>query len=236
MVLATYIHVCSALIALSAAAVAVSVKKGKQPHIGAGYLFVITMLIMAIPAGVLSYQAGKMFDVLSSLLTGYMVLTGAFAFKPQFRSVAMAMVGLGLLCVGGYLAIELQGLLGGSRATDAPNGAGFVFTSILLCAIYGDIKQLRLTIHNREALLIRHLWRMNFAFFIATLNLFGVRPQFFPDWMQSSGLLALLAFAPLLIMAYWRLRLRSKRPTNPLAQFYANAKLAVVENAQEGRS
>jgi len=76
MVLATYIHVCSALIALSAAAVAVSVKKGKQPHIGAGYLFVITMIIMAIPAGVLSYQAGKMFDVLSSLLTGYMVEVG----------------------------------------------------------------------------------------------------------------------------------------------------------------
>ncbi len=215
MELAVLIHVGTALVALGAGAVAVTVKKGRRPHISAGHLFVVTMVISVIPAGVLSFQSGKYFDLVSSLLTVYMVLTGAFAFKPQFRSFLIAMMCFGFICIAGYLFIEVQGLIGGTRATDAPIGAGYIFASILGCALYGDVKVLRRGAYPRTAVMIRHLWRMNFAFFIATLNLFAVRPQFFPEWMQSSGLLMLLAFGPLLIMGYWRLKLMLKQWKKP---------------------
>jgi len=233
MLLATFIHVTSALIALTAATVAVSVSKGMRTHIRAGQLFVVTMIIMAIPAGVLSYQSGKIFDVFSSLLTVYMVLTGAIAFKPDLRAFLIAMMCLVLSCIAGYLAIEVHGLLSGTRATDAPKGAGYVFATILGCALYGDVRHFRRSEHKRLTILLRHLWRMNFAFFIATLNLFAVRPQLFPDWMQSSGLLMLLAFAPLLIMGFWRFKLLFKRWRSTFSASHTDSSLGVLGNVHQ---
>ena len=204
------LHVGAALIALIAGSVAVSVRKGQRTHIRFGLLFVITMIVMAIPAGIMSYQVGKIFDVLSSLFTGYMVLTGMLAFNSERSPIDILLAGLAVILTAAYVAIEVNTLTTGARVTDAPTGAGFVFAGILAIALYGDLKTHRQPNLHKQARLTRHLWRMNFGFFMATINLFGVRPHLFPEWMQSSGLLTLLAFAPLLIMMFWQLRLRTR--------------------------
>jgi len=205
--ISTLVHVGAAGIGLIAGGIAVSIRKGSGAHKRLGYVFVATMIIMAIPAGLVSYQAGRPFDVLSSLLTCYFVLSGMLAFRPNQKKATTALMCLGVLCVTGYLAVEIGSKLFDVRGTDAPIGAGYVFATILALAVRGDVKQLTQPLSGRQAT-VRHLWRMCFGLFMATANLFGVRPHLFPEWMQSSGLLVLLAIAPLLVMAYWRVRLR----------------------------
>ncbi len=200
------IHVSAGAIGLIAGAAALVLGKGSAGHKQAGYIFVTAMIVMAIPGGIISYTGGKTFDALSSLLTCYMVLTGWIAFKPTTKPVLVGLMCMAGVCFAGYLSLELYALIANVRATDAPAGAGYIFATVLALALLGDYKRLRRPYPHRQAK-IRHLWRMNFGLLVATVSFFGARPHLFPSWAQASGLLLLLAFAPILVMAYWRFRL-----------------------------
>jgi hypothetical protein len=52
----------------------------------------------------------------------------------------------------------------------------------------------------------RHLWRMCFAWFIASASIFLARPHLFPAFMQKSGALYVLSFLPLFLMFFWLIR------------------------------
>ena len=193
---ALYVHVVFAGIGLITGAVALTLTKGSPFHRKSGYVFAVTMIIMAVPALVLSYMAGKPFDVLSSLVTFYMVLTGLFSFRSISKMSSLALVGVAGLCLAGYLTVEFRALVFDVRATDAPPGAGYIFATVLALAIWGDFKRLyssESASHRKKK--IRHLWRMNFALLIATGSFFGARPHLFPEWMQSSGALVLMSLS-----------------------------------------
>jgi hypothetical protein len=57
----------------------------------------------------------------------------------------------------------------------------------------------------------RHLWRMCFAFFIASASIFLARAHLFPAFMRSTGMLYLLSLFPLLLMIFWLIRIRFAR-------------------------
>ena len=208
------VHIAGGLVAILAGTAAAGFKKGTTRHKYAGYLFILAMTIMAVPAGWISYLDSKPFDVLSSVLTIYMIITGLLAFRASTGCASLALMCLAMLCIAGYLWLELATQITGNRATDAPLGAGYVFATILVLALWGDLTTRRRLLSkqklSRQKLVVRHLWRMNTGFFMATFNLFGVRPHLFPEWMQSSGLLMLLAFAPLLLMAFWTWRVKMR--------------------------
>ena len=200
------IHIAGGLVSIIAGTVAVSTSKGSEPHKKAGLFFVVAMLVMAIPAGLISWLNDKSFDVLSSFLTCYMIFTGMLAFRPGLRKMSVALACIAAFCIAGYLAAELLTATTGIRNTDAPVGAGYVFAALMGIALLGDIRKLKTPL-SRKHQTIRHLWRMNAGFFMATGNLFGVRPYLFPEWMQSSGLLILLALAPVLVILYSLVRI-----------------------------
>jgi hypothetical protein len=54
----------------------------------------------------------------------------------------------------------------------------------------------------------RHLWRIRFAFFIASASVFLARAHLFPAFMRRTGTLYLLSFLPLLLMMFWLIRIR----------------------------
>jgi len=215
MEISTVIHVAGGCVALLAGAIAILLKKGSKNHRQSGFWFVCAMLVMALPGGVVSYLAGRPLDVMSSVLAVYMVVTGWLAFRQVPGWGYIAMLCGAALCIAGYLSVELYDLVAGVRATDAPAGAGYLFATIIAFALWGDIRRLRqgdsttqTQFLSKRKLTIRHLWRLNFGLFMATGSFFGARPQLFPDWMQAYGLLILLSVAPLLVMAYWRFKLR----------------------------
>ena len=204
-----WIHVAGGAVALLMGGIALLVRKGGKYHKTAGYWFVGAMVVMAVPGGFLSYVEQKPFDMLSSVFAVYMVLTGWFAFtRPDSRAVTLMLLG-SATCVCGYLYIEIYAQLTGVRATDAPNGAGYVFATILGLALLGDLR-LNNRFEDRRRMTIRHMWRLNFGLFAATASFFGARPHLFPDWMQAYGVLLLLSFAPILLMGYWRVKLRQR--------------------------
>lgn len=201
MYIATVVHVVFATVALVAGAMALGARKGSTAHKRRGLVFVICMIVMALPALVLSWLAGKPFDALSSVMCVYMVMTGMLSFRTIDPGHMAALMALAVICIVGYLGVELYALVTSLRTTDAPPGMGYVFTTILVLALRGDIS---LIPGKKPAKpILRHLWRMNFGLLIATGSFFGARPHLFPEWMQASGLLLLLTFIPILVMIYY---------------------------------
>ncbi len=56
--------------------------------------------------------------------------------------------------------------------------------------------------------LVRHLWRMCFALFIAVTSLFLGQPQVFPEALRTSGALALPPALVLALLLWWLVRIR----------------------------
>jgi hypothetical protein len=81
----------------------------------------------------------------------------------------------------------------------------FVVGGILAALAVLDLRVVRRAIAGAQQL-IRHLWRMGFAFFIAAGSLFLGQPDVFPEPLQPIGLRA----APVLLVVgltlYWLIR------------------------------
>jgi hypothetical protein len=82
---------------------------------------------------------------------------------------------------------------------------------VALIAATGDIRMLARHGISGTQRIARHLWRMCFAFFIASASIFLARAHLFPAFMRSTGLLYLLSMFPLLMMVFWLLRIRFAR-------------------------
>ena len=203
------VHIAGGAIALIAGLIALCMRKGSNKHKQAGFWFVGAMLVIATTGGIVAYIIGKPFDTLSSALAIYMVLTGWLTLRQNARHYAWFMFCGGILCIAGYLAVELYALQTGHRATDAPIGVGYVFALLLILALVGDIRYMRTGLDRRRQNR-RHLWRLNFGLFMATASFFGARPHLFPEWMSEYGLLLILSFAPIMAIGYWRFRLRAR--------------------------
>jgi hypothetical protein len=120
-------------------------------------------------------------------------------------------------------ALMIWGGLTGSGTTPAGTGPVFALGGICLLAGLLDLNAFlrrKLTAAQR---LSRHLWRMCFAFFIATGSFFLGQQDVMPQAVRGSPMLFALAFAPFAVMAFWLARLRlakgigklSLRPVKP---------------------
>jgi hypothetical protein len=97
-------------------------------------------------------------------------------------------------------------------------GSYFFFGTLALLSAAGDLRMLlRRGISGRRRL-VRHLWRMCFGWFIATISFFLGQQQVFPVWLRGSKVLVLLAFLPLLFLGFWFIRVR-------FTNIYSNGRL-----------
>jgi hypothetical protein len=110
-------------------------------------------------------------------------------------------------------ALSLAALIGWGALEGAgttPAGRGPVFALAGLCLLAGlldlnAVLRKRLTPTQRIS---RHLWRMCFAFFIATGSFFLGQQDVLPRIVRGSPALFVLAFAPFAVMLFWLVRLR----------------------------
>ena len=93
-------------------------------------------------------------------------------------------------------------------------GAILVLGGICLVAGLGDLRYLARGAQSATQRLSRHLWRMCFAFFIATGSFFLGQQDVLPQALRGSPILFVLAFAPFALMLFWlvRVRLSKSRP------------------------
>ena len=202
-----WIHIAGGLVAVMSGAAAAAARKGGRVHAGAGTGFAVSMLVLGISALILGpFREPTPESPIPGILVCYFVLTAWVAARRRdgttgrFEMAACAAaLGTGALMMWGAFT---------GATTPAGPGPVFVFAGICLLAGMGDLSAIlrkKLTPAQR---LSRHLWRMCFAFFIATGSFFLGQQDVMPQSVRGSPILFVLAFAPFAVMAFWLVRVR----------------------------
>lgn len=204
-------HIVAGLSAILLGVVAITARKGGSLHSSAGTWFVGFMLFVGATAAILEIfyndQTGA-----GGLMTCYFVATSwmtarrrdgrARQFEKYASGVILVIAAYFIGC--GLMAMRAgDGLFGG-------HGANFYFMFGSLCLVAGamDISFVFRGILSNKQRLLRHLWRMCFGFFFATTSFFLGQRDAMPLSVQDSPILFVLAFAPLVAMSFWIVRIR----------------------------
>lgn len=204
------IHILFSSLALLTGGLALGLRKGGLGHRNSGKVFVAAMVIMGTTSAWLAAVDGIWLDVMSGLLVCYLVLSSWLTMRPRNQRYALGTTLMGVGLVGGYILVAWVTLQSGERRPGVPPGVGLFFATIVGLAVINDCRLLMgrtLTVPQRLA---RHLWRMCFALFMATVSFFISRAHLFPEVMQESGVLVLLGVSPILFMVFWLLWIRRK--------------------------
>jgi uncharacterized membrane protein len=210
-------HVVAGGLGLLSGAVALYGAKGSALHRRSGTVFVYTMLAMGLSGTAMAALRGHEGSVIAGLLTAYLVLTAMTTVRPPAHGARALQVGALLLalCVGtGGVAVGGVMLAHGERArAGIPVAMFFIHGSLALLGAAGDLRLLRTGPLAPRARLTRHLWRMCVALFLGTASFFLGQVPRLVHAPRLLPLLALGAFLPLGVMAYWLLRLRRRAPS-----------------------
>lgn len=216
------IHVLAGIIALLAGTVALYAVKGFPLHRKSGLVFVGAMLVMSGTGALMAvFVKPDGVNVVAGLLTFYMVCTALITVRPPPEKERELL--MGLMVAAFLLGAFAFGL--GFEALANPNGTvnGIPAPPLFLFGLAGvaggllDARLLRAGGIQGKHRLVRHVWRMGFAFFIATTSFFLGQAQVFPEAIRRSGMLVVPVVAVLLVMSYWVLRvlIKGQRAVQP---------------------
>jgi uncharacterized membrane protein len=203
------VHILAGGLSLLAGAAAMVAPKGGPAHRAAGKVFVGAMLAMAGSAVIRAAQhmETEVLNFWMGLLTLYLVVSGwraARQRRPVSTTFDRAIPVMALVVAGGLL---VQGIRGGAFA-----GAAIVFGAVAALAAIADVRWTSRTAPDDASRLVRHLWRVGLAMFIAVSSLFLGQPQVFPYAIRSTGLLAVPSALVAAAFAYWFVRYRLRYP------------------------
>jgi hypothetical protein len=216
----TSIHIAGGMVALLSGAMAFAVRKGGGRHISAGTWFCVSMLVLGVTASILEPFRSPPESPIGGIMVCYFVATAWTTARRRdgtpgrFEKIACASV----LAIAAYFighAFEVA-LAPAGQFPGPPGPVGlFVLGTICLLAGLGD---LRFILRGKLAAtqrISRHLWRMCFAFFIATGSFFLGQQDVLPQAVRGSPFLFVLAFAPFALMLFWLARVRFARNSLP---------------------
>jgi len=207
-----FLHIASGTAGILSGFAASFLRKGSRRHGVAGNVFVVSMLLLSSTGSYMAMLRHEPGNVMGGILTFYMVVTACVTARREGT-------GTGLMDWGGLfvvLTLAACELTYGTQAALSPTGmkAGyppgpyFMLGTVAVLATVGDIRMLIRRGISGTQRIARHLWRMCFAFFVASSSLFLARQQYFPELMRRTGTLYLLSFLPLLLLVFWLIRVR----------------------------
>ena len=203
----TWVHIAGGLIALLSGAAAVAARKGGAVHAAAGTGFCAAMLVLGVTAAVLEpFRQPTPGSPVGGIMVCYFVLTAWMTARRRdgrpgwIEKIACA------AALGGAAVIAWDGLFSGAT-TPAGRGPVFAFAAVCLVAGLLDLNAILRKLSAAQRI-SRHLWRMCFAFFIATGSFFLGQQDVLPQAVRGSPILFVLAFAPFAVMLFWLVRLR----------------------------
>ena len=216
-------HICSGTVGVLSGAAAVSFRKGSPRHRTAGNVFVISMLSLGTTPVYLALMKSQMTNVFGGVLTFYLAATSWMTVRRRegkpgifdwIALLAALTVGAVIVTYGFQAAHSPRGLKAG-----VPAGMYFFLGSIALLAAVGDVRMLvRGGIFGTQRL-VRHLWRMCFALFIAAGSFFSIRARVakvLPEPFTTAPMRALPILLLFGTMFYWLWRLRRRRGAVPV--------------------
>ncbi len=182
------------LLALVAGVTALLSPKGGRLHRRSGRLFAGAMTVMLATGAVLAlFVVGEPENGVGALFTLYLVATSLLTvIRPlaEVHGITRA-----LACAAFVLA-----------AAELLLGAIFLVPLMAGCGI-ADLRLLKKGSIAGPQRLVRHLWRMTFALWIATASFFLGQAKVLPEAVQNYGLLSLPVLAVLALLVYWLVRI-----------------------------
>jgi tetratricopeptide (TPR) repeat protein len=209
------VHILGGSVALVAGYPALFARKGKTLHRTAGLIFLLAMLVMGVGASTLAVSRGKQATALGAPLVIYLVITAwttVRAPRHYASQIERVMMLLGIAVGLTFLGLGIRSLaMHRSVEAGVPIAAIFLNASVALLGGIGDVRVLRNGPLHGGQRIYRHLWRMCFAFFMASGSFFLGQADKIPASVRYTPALILLALTPLLAIGYWSFRLRSGR-------------------------
>jgi hypothetical protein len=207
-------HIAGGAIGMVTGVVALAARKGQRIHRAAGSVFFLAMFMAyAIGAGVAPFlDTGQRPNLVAGIMALYLLVSGTVAARRR-AAKAGAPEAIGLIVA---LSITAAGLILMRMGAASPSGtvdgsppqAFFLFTIAGAFAAAGELNFLVRKHLSNVARIARHLWRMCFSLFIASGSFFLGQQQVFPETLQGSALLLVLALSPLPVMLFWLGKIR----------------------------
>ena len=207
-------HIGAGATSIVSGTVALLSRKGERLHRVSGTVFFVAMLVMAsIGAAVSPFlPVPETPNVFAGIMTLYLVSTswatirrtdgGVGRFEIAAFFVALAVVVAGLVLV--FMARKSPtGTVG-----NTPPQAFYVFALVAGIAAACDLKVILKGGISGAPRIARHLWRMCIALTTASGSFFLGQQKMMPVSMRGSALLFLPVVLPLLLMAFWLIRVR----------------------------
>lgn len=230
------VHIAGGLFAVLAGCMALVVRKGSRLHRRSGDVFVISMLFMASGGAYIALRKSQSFNVFAGTLTFYLVSTAALVVMRKPKQNGRLEFAFMLVAV----AAGITALAFASRAHDKGSVIGYcVFATIALLSAAGDIRMLVRGGVAGAQRLVRHIWRMGFALFVAAGSLFlgtasdpglrrtGLRATIFTKEIRATHLPQVPVVIIVVLTIFWLIRVRfpkayrkvqHRHPIEPIAQ------------------
>ena len=211
------IHIVAGSLALLTGYVALFAAKGATRHRRAGIVFVYAMLVMCLFGGAMAIAHGEWVEVNlpAAVMTAYLVVTALTTVRPLPRGARALHVGGMVVALGMGLTMLIFGaeaVANGGQRRGIPAFPFFLFGTVGMLGGLGDARVLRSGAGGGTHRLARHLWRMSFALFIASMSFFLGQADVFPKALRIPALLAVPPLAVLATMLWWLWRVRARRP------------------------
>lgn len=209
-------HIAGGALGILSGASSLALRKGSRRHAVAGRVFVVSMLGMSASGAYRAFVTPDQdaINVLMGVLTFYLVATSWLTARRRKGGTGPADWAALLVAVAAGIGLVRLALAGGAFAVVAA-----VFAAIAFLSAAGDLRMIARGGVYGSPRIVRHLWRMGTALYIAVASFFLGQQQVFPYAVRRSGLL----FAPvgLLVVTviYWLVRVRFtgayKTPASP---------------------
>lgn len=210
-------HIGGGDLGMMSGAVAMFAPKGGRWHTIAGTVFFVSMLTMAGIAAIVApmLDEDRWTNTTAAVFTLYLITTAWATVRRRPGTLgrferAIIIVPVGILLMGLVLAMV------GSRAPRPED-----FTTVYVFAVISALSAIAdLTVIRRGGLrgaprVARHLWRMGAALFVATGSFFFGQADLLPQAFRATGMPTFLGLAPLVLMAFWIVRVRLPRRLFP---------------------
>ena len=205
-----FLHILTGTIALMSGAISFLVKKGGKLHRKSGLAFVFSMVVMTLSGALLAFLSGEKLNMVAGLVTFYLVVTAYLSVnhpKARARLTHSVFMTVGFV-VGAYaIYIGLTAINNGLTSIDGnPVQVLLIFGAISCLAAASDIRLLLKKRLMHKSQLVRHIWRIGLAMFIAAASFFLGQAQVFPEAMRHIAILAGPVLLVLCLTLYWVIR------------------------------
>jgi len=230
------VHICGGIAGFLSGSAALIVRKGSRLHRATGQVFVVSMLAMAASGSLLALMRSQWGNVFGGVFTFYLVATAWLTVARKEKETGRLELGLLLAALVAGISALVFSWEAASRATGkgGVSAVYFVFGTVILLSASGDVRLLLRGGVAGVQRLVRHLWRMGLALFIATGSFFlgrasdpvlrqsGLRARLFPEAIRQTHLPEVPVLIVVVLTIFWLFRVlftkAYKKPARLLAR------------------